>query len=81
MKNKKEITDIIWEYEYYSNGFQHLCGRDVSVKNLRPARDTERDNAKGYKATIILKDLEEKRTERFDDCFYPDKMFEKAVRK
>jgi hypothetical protein len=64
MANREEIKQKIHDHEYYGNGFNHLSGRAVSVKNLRITKTKA-------VADIILHDYDENSKERFNQCEYP----------
>ena len=65
MTEKRKITEAIEDFEYYNNGFNHLCSAWANAVNVRLVR---RDN-KIY-ADIVLRWAEEGKQERYDNCEY-----------
>lgn len=61
MIDKKEVKQRIGNYEYLSNGFDHLSGADVRVVNLQVGKTKAT-------ADIILTDFDEKH--RYNNCEY-----------
>jgi len=64
--NNKQIKQKIYDYEYYTNGFKHLNGADVVVRNLKILK---REN-KAIADIILIYDMETRHSEKFCDCEY-----------
>lgn len=76
MNDKRKITQAIEDFEYYDNGFNHLCSAWANAVNVRIVK---REN-KVY-ADIILRHAEEGRQERYDNCEYPLNEIQERVAK
>ena len=73
-KKIKDIKSKIEDFEYYQNGFAHLSGAWVKVKNLRLTTKVAR-----YDVTICSGEGEPE--EKFYDCEYPLEKLELALSK
>lgn len=62
--DKQEIKQRIETFEYYGNGFNHLCGKEVLVRNVKVLKHKAI-------ADIILRDCEDGKSERYNKCEYP----------
>ncbi len=60
---KKEIKDMIEKYEYYTNGFGALNGRDVKIVNLRVTKEKA-------VCDVILINNDDNVRERYDSTEY-----------
>ena len=68
----KTPKDLIWEYEFYTNGFHKLSGKDVKVVNVKEYKDK-------YVADVILIDYYDNKRERYNECEYPKDLFKNEV--
>ena len=60
----QEIKQKIERFENYANGFNHLCGHEILVKNVKVLKHK-------VIADIILRDCEDGKSERYNKCEYP----------
>ena len=72
--NRKKIKEAIEDAEYVNNGFQHLSGTVVQVRNLRITK-------KRAIADIILCSGEDEPTERYNKQEYDLERLEKFFKK
>jgi len=63
--DKQTIKEKIINHETKANGFDHLCGVGVRVKNLRVTK------TKAIADIILITDAEAGNTERYNQCEYP----------
>lgn len=71
---KKTAREAIWNFEYYTNGYERLSGMSVGVVNLRLRK-------KFAVADVKLIDIEDNHVDRYNDQRYSIEMLEKWTNK
>lgn len=66
MIDTRAVAERIWEYEYYTNGFNKLSGADVTILNVRISKSKEKVLAD----VVLTPDIESGHSERYSDCLY-----------
>ena len=72
--NIKEAREAIWNFEYYTNGYGRLSGKDVKVINLRLTK-------KFAIADVKLIDSEDNHIDRYNGQRYSIVILEKWTNK
>ena len=63
---KKELKNLIEDFEYYNGGYSRLCGTDLRAVNVKQYKTK-------VTADIIVTDCEDGYTQRYNNCEYPNK--------
>jgi len=62
--DKNKVRTAIELFEWYKNGFNSLCGIEVTARNLKLRKDKA-------VADIVIRWLKEGKQERYNKCEYP----------